>query len=94
MKKLTSSPIKKRIVDLSRVVFKNKLIAGLVNFDNLLLSVRIIARVEGQYVTFGFHLPKSNTLMRIRIRVTTFNRIYSKMKNIKDKIEKDTPQQK
>lgn len=90
MKKITSTPTdKKKIINLNNISFKNKILSGLINFDNFLLSIRFSSRVEGNYVVFGVHLPKNNTLIRVKIRVSTFNSIFKRLTEIRQKVNKD-----
>lgn len=64
------------------------LTAGLVNFDTLLLSVKFITRVQGNYVEFQFNIPKTFTIFKLKIKVSTFQSIFARFQKINDNIVK------
>lgn len=86
---LKSTPEKEKHIDLNKVSFKNRIVAGIVNWDNLMLSMKVVSRVEGNYVTFKVHIPKDQTIFTLKLKVSTFLKVFAKFKAIHDKIVKE-----
>lgn len=87
--KLISKPIQ-RVVNLNKVHWKSRITAGLINWDQFLLSTKIMTRVEGQYVTFKIHFTRDNSLFTLKIKVSTFKNIYAKFQKIAEMINIDS----
>ena len=54
----------RQTIDLNKISWRNKIIAGLVDFDQLLLNIKFSIRVEGNYVNFKIITNSAKVLFK------------------------------
>lgn len=88
-KKLITSAPQQRRINLNKVHWRNRIVAGLVDLDTFLLNVRFSTRVEGSYVLIKFFMTKDNSLFTIKLRLSTFKALAKRIRNLSRQVERD-----
>lgn len=65
----------------------NKKVKGSI-IDDFLIRIQLITVVSGSYVIFRLYLTKQQSFLTFKIKITTFEKLFSVLQKTKDTIDK------